>query len=88
MSNEQGIPEGYKAVKSARVYRKISDGTLAITAEPEDLWTSLSEEQRPHDCDAMSCGWEHVIVTGLDPLPDWLTNGEDFDVRTSLGYFK
>lgn len=56
LKTPSGIPAGYTQLdKYTRVY--VSDRWLLITGTPEES----EDEETGHNCDAMGCGWEHVL---------------------------
>jgi hypothetical protein len=61
MNTTDGIPKGYvlETVRNGkRFYRGPS--SIVVTGRPPDEG-HLPEEER-HNCDAMGCGWEHVLT--------------------------
>lgn len=58
---QSDIPDGYRYV-SATCY---TDGdVLVVCADPAELWPD--DDGTHHRCDAMGCGWEHVVaIVGL-----------------------
>ncbi len=50
------VPAGYRQLdKYTRVY--VSDKWLLVTGTPDES----EDEETGHNCDAMGCGWEHVL---------------------------
>ena len=43
----------------ANVY--LVDDKLIITGDPRRIWPDHDDTESPHNCDAMGCGWEHVL---------------------------
>jgi hypothetical protein len=55
---DNGVPDGYR-VLPATVY---TDGThIVVCAEPSRLF---GDDEESHNCDAMGCRWEHVVLRG------------------------
>lgn len=56
------LPTGNRELKTAVVYLD-DQGRLTVTAEPDEIWPGIEDmdEDTGHDCDAMGCGWEHVV---------------------------
>ncbi len=59
---DSGIPKGYRLLESVRVYE--FEGTIVVTADPDEVYPGVDDEvdEHPHNCDAMGCGQEHVML--------------------------
>lgn len=56
LKTPDGIPAGFTQMdKYTRVY--VSDKWLLVTGTPDES----EDEETGHNCDAMGCGWEHVL---------------------------
>jgi len=70
IANARGIPKGYRAIEA------YSDGTRVVIpgvpATPED---GIPDDLR-HNCDALGCGLDHVILRTRLPEGDTPFYGE------------
>ena len=65
-------PDGFVKVAKAEVFVNRKTGSLIILGEPpgEDR---VEDEETGHNCDAMGCGWDHVVIRGQVVVPHSLT---------------
>lgn len=56
------VPSGYTRI-DATVWIGLKD--VVITGQPEES----DDEETGHNCDAIGCGWDHVLYR--IPLSDW-----------------
>lgn len=90
------VPEGFRRLERVEVWIDSSTGQLAVLAEPDDVWPERVDDDsdHPHNCDAMGCGWSHVVglaqIEGSEEESDDIeaqlakARGETFDASLSL----
>lgn len=54
MELPSGIPNGYIEIKA------YTNGVFVVV--PEQKGMELSGDDDRHNCDALGCGWEHVVL--------------------------
>jgi hypothetical protein len=61
-----GLPPGWTAV----TLHAYTDGKQVVVTDHGSItWEGRGEVEDDHDCDAMGCGWEHVLARFQLPQP-------------------